>query len=110
MSTFIQVVTTVENREQAQQVASLVTSGRLAACAQIAGPITSTYWWQGKLETAEEWQIVFKTTQNTYPQLESFLKENHPYQVPEILAIPVLSGNPSYLAWISAEVKAAGDR
>jgi periplasmic divalent cation tolerance protein len=107
MDTFLQVITTVLSKDQAQQIASLVVRGRLAACAQIAGPITSTYWWEDKLEIAEEWQLVLKTTQSAYSQLESFLKEHHPYNVPEILAIPILGGNPSYLDWISAEVKLA---
>jgi periplasmic divalent cation tolerance protein len=107
MDEFIQVVTTVESREQALQIASIITTARLAACAQISGPITSTYWWLGKLETADEWQLVFKTTASAYPQLESAIKENHPYEVPEILALPVLNGNPAYLSWIAAEVKPA---
>ena len=57
------------------------------------------------METAEEWQLGFKTTQSAYSQLESFLREHHPYKVPEIVGLPILSGNPSYLDWIAAEVK-----
>jgi periplasmic divalent cation tolerance protein len=109
MNTFIQVMTTVDNRQQAEQLASLITSSRLAACAQIAGPIASTYWWKDKLETAEEWQITFKTLQSIYPELEALLKRHHPYEVPEIVAVPVLTGNSAYLDWIAAEVKRAGD-
>jgi periplasmic divalent cation tolerance protein len=107
MNSFIQVITTVENKGQAEQLASTIVGSRLAACAQVAGPITSTYWWNDKLETAEEWQIAFKTTQDAYAELETVLKEHHPYQVPEILAIPVLGGSVAYLKWITAEVKRA---
>lgn len=105
MTAFIQVTTTVETREQADQLASVITSSRLAACAQILGPIKSTYWWKGKLETAEEWQLLFKTNQSAYGELEALLKKHHPYEVPEILAVPVLNGNPAYLEWIDAEVR-----
>jgi periplasmic divalent cation tolerance protein len=107
MNTFLLVITTVENKDQAQQIALLVTRHRLAACAQIVGPVSSTYWWEDKLETAEEWQLVFKTTQSAYAELENFLKEHHPYKVPEIVALPILSGNSSYLNWVAAEVRPA---
>jgi periplasmic divalent cation tolerance protein len=109
MQSFIQVTTTVESRQQAEQLASAITTSRLAACAQINGPITSTYWWKDKLETAEEWQVVFKTLHSAYPALEASLKRQHPYEVPEIVAVPFLAGNPAYLDWIAAQVAPAAN-
>ena len=64
------------------------------------GPITSTYRWNDGIETAEEWLCLIKSRQDLYRQLEEAIREIHPYDVPEILATPVLSGNPSYLDWL----------
>jgi periplasmic divalent cation tolerance protein len=105
MTTFIQVITTVGSKPDAEQLASLVINGRVAACAQISGPMQSVYWWKGKVETAEEWRITFKTEQRLYTELEEVLSSHHPYDVPEILAVPILNGNAGYLAWLSDEVK-----
>ena len=71
--------------------------------AQVTGPITSTYRWQGKIETAEEWQCWAKSRRDLYPQIEQAIRRLHPYQVPEILAMPILAGSADYLAWLEAE-------
>jgi periplasmic divalent cation tolerance protein len=67
------------------------------------GPILSTYWWEGQIEDAKEWLCLVKTTAGQYDELESLVKEHHPYDVPEILALPVLTGNKDYLDWIQVE-------
>ncbi|MBU0729332.1 MAG: divalent-cation tolerance protein CutA [Proteobacteria bacterium] len=105
MTRYIQVITTVETRADAEKIADEILGLRLAACVQIVGPVTSKYWWQGKLEQAEEYQCVIKSRQDIYPALESAIKAVHPYDVPEILAVPVLSGNVDYLAWLDAELQ-----
>lgn len=97
---YCQVVTTAGSREAADRLADAVVTARLAACAQVTGPIRSTYWWQGRIETAEEWQVVFKTTADRYPTLETHVRDHHPYDVPEILCLPVVAGNPDYLEWL----------
>jgi periplasmic divalent cation tolerance protein len=102
--TYCQVVTTLPSREAAEALAENAVLARLAACAQVAGPIASTYWWQGQVDSAEEWQVVFKTTTERYEELQAHILDNHEYDVPEILASPVLDGNPAYLAWISEEL------
>ncbi len=78
-------------------------SMRLAACVQVLGPITSTYRWQGKIETGSEWLCVVKSREERYDELERAIRSLHPYEVPEILATPVTAGNPAYLAWLEAE-------
>jgi periplasmic divalent cation tolerance protein len=100
---YCQVLTTTDSREAAQALARGAVEARTAACGQVAGPIISTYWWQGRLETAEEWQILFKTTTHRYPALEAHIRQHHSYEVPEILCTPIVAGNPAYLDWLSAE-------
>ena len=78
---------------------------RLAACAQVIGPLASTYHWQGRLETAEEWYCFLKTTEERLPALQARLRELHPYEVPEIIAVPIADGDPAYLGWIRDSVE-----
>ncbi|QQS49203.1 MAG: divalent-cation tolerance protein CutA [Acidobacteriota bacterium] len=94
------VLTTVESREQAESIARLLVEDALAACVQIVGPVTSIYRWQGRVETAGELLLLIKTRSGIYPDLERKIRENHPYQTPEILALPVQSGFEGYLSWL----------
>jgi periplasmic divalent cation tolerance protein len=103
MTSYIQVVTTTARREEAERIARELVERRLAACAQIAGPITSIYRWQGKVETDEEWQCWCKTREALFPQVEEAIRALHPYEVPEILAMPVAAGSQRYLAWLETE-------
>ena len=103
MTDFIQVMTTIGSKQDAQKVANAIVGQRLAACVQVIGPITSTYWWQGAMETAEEWLCLIKTRQDLYERVEQAIRENHPYDEPEILALPVLAGSKTYLQWIVSE-------
>ena len=103
ISFFIQVSTTVDNREDAGKIAELVVSRRLAACAQVVGPIRSTYWWGGKIEDAEEWLCLMKTRAALYVKLEQAIRSVHPYDEPEIIALPVVEGSEGYLRWIEGE-------
>ncbi len=105
MSEYIQVVTTVERREDAERIARELVQRRLAACVQVVGPIASTYRWRDKIETAQEWQCWAKSRGNLYDEIERSIRELHPYEVPEILAVPVLAGGADYLAWLDAEVE-----
>jgi periplasmic divalent cation tolerance protein len=108
MIDFIQVVTTTEHREDAEQIARLLVERRLAACAQVTGPITSIYRWHGQIETAGEWQCWAKSRRDLYDQIEQAIRQIHPYEVPEILAVPILTGNADYLAWLENEVRRSG--
>jgi periplasmic divalent cation tolerance protein len=105
MPDYIQVVTTTEKQEDAQRIGRALVESRLAACVQLIGPISSTYRWQGKIETAQEWQCWAKSRRELYDQIEQAIRRIHPYEVPEILAIPILAGSASYLAWLDGEVR-----
>ena len=105
MAEYIEVHTTIDSREAAQKIAETLVSRRLAACVQVSGPITSTYWWQGKMEQAEEWLCTAKTRRELYDQLEQAVREVHSYDVPEILAVSIVAGNADYLNWLSQETK-----
>ena len=102
MPEYLQVMTTVATREAADKIAASLVEQRLAACVQVMGPISSTYRWQGAVQTSQEWLCLAKSRRDLYPQMEEAIRRVHPYQVPEILAIPVIAGSPSYLAWLDA--------
>ncbi|MPZ28942.1 MAG: divalent cation tolerance protein CutA [Micromonosporaceae bacterium] len=102
---YCQVVTTTDSRPAADELARGAVAARLAACAQVVGPITSSYWWDGAVTSDQEWQVVLKTTAAAYPALERHLREAHSYDVPEILCLPVSAGNPAYLQWLDTEVR-----
>ncbi len=105
MTACCQVTTTIDSRESAERLAALLVGERLAACAQVVGPVASTYWWQGRVEQATEWYCHLKTTFARLPELETRLKAVHSYQVPEIIAVPISAGHPAYLAWIEDTVR-----
>ncbi|MGI8825416.1 MAG: divalent-cation tolerance protein CutA [Chloroflexota bacterium] len=107
MSEFLQVVTTIDTQEGAQRIADDLVARLLAACVQIAGPITSTYRWEGSQETTEEWVCTIKTMANSYESVERAIRLIHPYDVPEILATPISAGNPDYLQWLRGQVEGA---
>jgi periplasmic divalent cation tolerance protein len=99
------VQTTVESREKAEAIGRTLVEMRLAACAQVSGPVSSTYWWRGQLEVAEEWLCQLKTRPELATAVERAIRGLHPYQVPEIVVLPILSADADYLAWIQAETR-----
>lgn len=101
---FLQVTTTIDSQEDAQTLARAVVEARLAACAQVSGPIDSTYWWEGALDTDREWVCSMKTTEQLFEALVEFITENHGYETPEIIATPI-TANREYLEWMAAETK-----
>jgi periplasmic divalent cation tolerance protein len=103
MTDYIQVVTTTEHQEDAERIARTLVEERLAACVQVSAPIISTYRWQGQIETAREWQCWAKTRRDLYEQVEQAIRRLHPYELPEILAMPILAGSGDYLAWLERE-------
>ncbi len=105
MTEFLQIFTTVDDETKARELAGALVEARLAACAQVLGPMHSTYWWQGQVERAQEWLILFKSRADLYPELEARLRELHPYDTPEILAVPVAAGLEAYLAWLNRELR-----
>ena len=103
---YLQVQTTTDSRPEAMELARVAVEARLAACAQVAGPMTSTYWWDDSIERAEEWLIMLKLPADRYDELAALLSERHSYDEPEIVAIPILRGSPGYLTWITEETRA----
>jgi periplasmic divalent cation tolerance protein len=105
MADYIQVLTTADTKANAQAIADALVEQRLAGCVQIVGPITSTYRWQGKVETAEEWLCIVKSRGDLYEAVERAIREVHPYEEPEILAVPVTEGSGSYLRWLDDNLR-----
>jgi periplasmic divalent cation tolerance protein len=97
------VLTNLPDADTAARVARLLVEQRLAACVNILAPCTSIYRWQDQIERASEVPMLIKTTLLRYPALQAALTEAHPYELPEIIAIPLHKGLPAYLAWIGAE-------
>ena len=104
MTECIQVITTVAVQEDADELARLVLTKRLAACVQIT-PCRSLYHWQGAIEQDNELKLVMKSSAELHPQLEKFILDHHPYDTPEILATPVQLCNRRYLDWLAGELK-----
>ena len=105
MKDYIQVMTTVEDQAQAEKVAETLVAAKLAACVQVVGPITSYFRWQGKNEKSTEFLCLIKSRRYLYEKIESEIKKVHPYEVPEILAVPLVAGSADYLRWLAAEIK-----
>jgi periplasmic divalent cation tolerance protein len=97
------VLTNLPDAASADALAEYVVSERLAACVNILAPCRSIYRWQGRLENAEEVPLLIKTSAALYDALEAAIRARHPYELPEIVAVPISHGLPAYLAWLTAE-------
>lgn len=95
------VFCTCPNEEIAKNLATLLVQEDCAACVNIINGITSIYRWCGVIENATEYLLIIKTSFNSYQKLEELIVKNHPYQIPEIIAIPISQGLPNYLKWIT---------
>ena len=104
MPDMLQVMTTMDTQEGAQQLAGLLVRRRLAACVQVIGPISSIYWWEGQVETAQEWLCLAKTRAERFAEVEQCIREHHAYDVPEIVAVPVSDVSAPYLQWLQDTV------
>jgi periplasmic divalent cation tolerance protein len=102
---YLQVVTTTSREADAERIARTLLEGRLAACVQIMGPVTSLYWWKEALETSGEWLCLIKTREDLFGALERTIRKVHPYETPEIVALPVVAGSRDYLKWLQGELK-----
>ena len=106
MTPYIQVVTTAPDRASAEQIADRLLEERLAACVQIS-PCTSRYHWQGVIEQAEEMVCTVKSRRDLFAEVCQVIRGLHPYEVPEILATPVVDGAAAYLDWMERELRPA---
>jgi periplasmic divalent cation tolerance protein len=101
----ILVLTQMPDRAAADTLARALVEARLAACVSVGAPVDSLYHWRGGIETASEVTVAIKTAADRYPELEAAIRARHPYELPEILAVPVLDGYAPYLAWIHDETR-----
>jgi periplasmic divalent cation tolerance protein len=103
----ILVLTSLPDHESAQALARSLVTARLAACVNVGAPVESMYHWRGEIETAREVPVVIKTRQALYAAVEAAVVAAHPYELPEIIAVPVIHGLAGYLDWITAEATGA---
>ena len=96
------VLSTSNSQEEADKIAGMLLESRIASCVQMT-PIVSLYHWKGKIERENEIQLLIKTKDALYPAVESLIRKNHSYQVPQIIKVPINTGLPEYLEWISEE-------
>jgi len=101
---YLCVLSTIPDIKKARKLAGLLVSKRLAACVQILPGLESHYRWRGKKETSKEVLLIIKTKSSIYKKLEAAILKNHPYEVPEIVCLPITKGGKSYLDWIAEEV------
>lgn len=102
---FVQVLTTTDSEAAAAQIAQVLVAERLAGCVQIAGPVQSIYHWQGQIDRAREWLCTAKCRQADFARVEAAIRAVHPYETPEILAVPIVAGSQAYLDWLARETE-----
>jgi len=100
------VFTNLPDRASAERLADLLLERGLAACVNILAPCRSVYRWKGAVQHDEEHPMLIKTTAGRYAELEQALREGHPYELPEIIAVPIERGLPAYLDWVASETAA----
>lgn len=99
------VFTNLPDRAAAERLAGALVEKRVAACVNILAPCRSVYRWDGRIQHEEEHPVLIKTAADRYPALEAAIRDLHPYELPEIIAVPVDRGLPGYLAWVEAETR-----
>ncbi|MGH8712707.1 MAG: divalent-cation tolerance protein CutA [Casimicrobiaceae bacterium] len=105
----ILVLTTLPERGAAEALARELLEARLAACVQIGATLRSLYHWHGEIQMAEETQLLIKTRETLYAPLEAAILSRHPYELPEIIVVPITHGFPAYLQWVAAETARPAD-
>ena len=104
---FVQILTATDSELSATSISRALVERHLAGCSQVVGPATSTYIWEGKIEVAQEWLCLIKTRGDLVEAVVEAVEEIHPYDVPEVLAMPVIGGSKAYLNWLGTTVLAA---
>lgn len=107
MTACVVVMVTVPSRPVARQMSRELVEGGWAACVNSLGPVESVYRWKGKVEKGREILLMMKTTANGWPRLRREIRRRHPYEVPEMLVLPVRGGWPPYLSWVKESVGGA---
>ena len=102
---YVAIFITVSTRAEADKIAEVLLNERRVACTNIIPGVSSLFWWQEKLDSAQENLLIAKTKVSQLDEVVRLVKENHSYDVPEIIAVPIIGGNQDYLEWIDNEVK-----
>jgi periplasmic divalent cation tolerance protein len=102
------VTSTTDSETAARELAAQAIEERLGACAQVVGPVTSVYRWEGEVRTDQEWRVEIKTTAARVAALTERIRQLHAYDVPEVIATPIEGGSADYLAWVTTEVRNGG--
>lgn len=105
MEKVVQITTTADSRDVIEKIGRGLVEKKLVACAQIIGPIQSIYWWKGAVENAHEWLLLMKSKASLYPTIEEEIRQQHPYELPEIIAINIDKGLTDYMHWVVSETK-----
>ncbi|HWC95424.1 MAG TPA: divalent-cation tolerance protein CutA [Candidatus Sulfopaludibacter sp.] len=103
----IVILCTCSSEAEAQRIASRLLEDRLAACVNVIPSVRSYYWWQEAIESSAEYLLLIKSTAAHFPAIEEAVRENHSYEVPELLAVPVLAGSANYLTWLNGNLRPA---
>jgi periplasmic divalent cation tolerance protein len=103
------VFSTAGSQQEAQEIARELVERKLAACVNVVGPISSTYWWQEKVEISEEWLLIIKSSAEQFASVSRWIKELHSYELPECVAVEITDGSREYLDWITASMADATD-
>ncbi len=109
MSSYVVVLMTASDKKEASKIVRSLLDDRLIACANIIGPVSSLFWWEGKIDEASEVLVIMKSRKDLFKRLSERVKETHSYEVPEVLELPITEGLPSYLEWMSASLHGEGD-
>lgn len=99
------ILITTSTDEEAKKIANILLEARKVACVNIVPNISSLFWWQKRLDSAPEHLLICKTKASLLKEIVRLVKEHHSYEVPEIVALPIIGGNPDYLEWIGKEVR-----
>jgi periplasmic divalent cation tolerance protein len=102
---YIMVLVTASGIEEARKISQTILEKKKAACTNIISGVSSSFWWRGKIENADEVLLIMKTKTSQLDEIISLVKQNHSYEVPEIIAIPIVGGSADYLRWIDESVK-----
>jgi len=102
MTKFIEIITTTNSLEEAQGLSDEILRLKLAACSVII-PIESSFWWKNKIEKTSEFQLTLKTVEFNYVEIENYILQNHSYDAPQIISIPILGGSRDYMSWLLKE-------
>ena len=106
---YVLVVTSTSSKEEAVKIVRNLLDEKLIACANIVGPVSSLFWWQGKIDEENEFLVFMKSRKSLFERLSERAVEIHSYDLPEIIALPIVEGSPLYLDWLGACLQPVGD-